>query len=130
LPKLITPIDDTIRTSRTIATVATIIADIDFTSLLQIDLTVTDPVITAITTIIIRIPEIYALFAKSQIAVPRSIRKRNKKQKRHDLGLRTSVDLLTRPVDPVTSKNALLVLIYSIWPESKVKMIIRAVKIN
>ena len=103
---------------------AIIIADIDLTSLLQINLTVTDPVITAITAIIIQIPEIYALFAKSQIAVLKSIRKRNRKQKRHDLGLKTSVNLLTRPVDPVTSKNALLALIYSIWPGSKVKIII------
>jgi len=124
LPKPTTPIDNTIRTSRTIATVAIIIADINLTSLLQTDLTITDPVATAITAIIVQIPEIYALFAKSQIAVPRSIRRRNKKQKRHNLGLRTSVDLLTRPVDPVTSKNALLAPIYSMWPESKVKMII------
>ena len=123
-PKPTTPIDDTIRTSRTIATVATIIADIDLTSLLQTNLTVTDPVATATTAMIVQIPEIHALFAKSQIAVPGSIRRRNRKQKRHDLGLRTSVDLLTRPVDPVTSKNASLAPIYSIWPESKVKMII------
>ena len=92
---------------------AIIIADIDLTSLLQINLTVTDPVITAIIAIIVQIPEIYALFAKSQIAVLRSIRKRNRKQKRHNLGLRTSVDLLIRPVDPVTLRNDFLVLIYS-----------------
>ena len=113
LPKPTTPIDNTIRTSRTIATVAIIIADINLTSLLQTDLTITDPVATAITAIIVQIPEIYALFAKSQIAVPRSIRRRNKKQKRHNLGLRTSVDLLIRPVDPVTLRNDFLVLIYS-----------------
>jgi hypothetical protein len=62
-PKPTIPIDDTIRTSRTIAIVA--IADIDLTNLLQIDLTITDPVATATTAIIVQIPEIYALFAKS-----------------------------------------------------------------
>ena len=103
---------------------AIIIADIDLTSLLQINLTVTDPVITAITAIIIQIPEIYALFAKSQIAVLKSIRKRNRKQKRLDLRLKTSVDSPTRPVDPVTLRNDFLVPIYSTWPNSRVKIII------
>ena len=103
---------------------ATIIADIDLTSLLQTNLTVTDPVATATTAMIVQIPEIHALFAKSQIAVPGSIRRRNRKQKRLDLGLKTSVDLPTRPVDPVTLRNDFLVLIYSIWPNSRVKMII------
>ena len=73
---------------------------------------------------IVRIPEIHALFAKSQIAVLRSIRKKNRKQKRLDLGLKTLVDSLIRLVDPVTLRNDFLVLIYSIWPNSRVKMII------
>jgi hypothetical protein len=74
------------------------------------------------TVIIIWIPEIHALFIKSQIAVPRSIRRRNKKQKRLDLGLKTSVNSLIRPVDPVTLRNDFLVPIYSTWPNSRVKI--------
>jgi hypothetical protein len=76
------------------------------------------------TAIIIWIPEIHASFIKSQIAIPRGIRRRNRKQKRLDLGLKTSVDSLIRPVDPVTLRNDFLVPIYSTWPNSRVKIII------
>ena len=69
---------------------------------------------TALTTIIARIPEIHASFARNHIVVPRSIHRRNKTLKRLDLRLKTSVDSPTRPVDPVTSRNVLLVPIYSI----------------
>jgi hypothetical protein len=100
------------------------IADIDLTNLPRIDLTVMDSVVTAMTAMIIWIPEIHASFIKSQIAVPGSIRRRNRKQKRLDLGLKTSVDSLIRPVDPVTLRNDFLVPIYSTWPNSRVKMII------
>jgi hypothetical protein len=83
-----------------------------------------DPVVTAMTVMIIRIPEIHASFVKSQIAIPGSIRRRNRKQKRLDLGLKTLVDSPTRPVDPVTLRNDFLVPIYSTWPNSRVKMMI------
>ena len=54
------------------------------------------------------------LYTRNPIAVYGSICRRNKRQKRLDLGLRTLIDLATRPATPVTSKNALLVLIYNI----------------
>jgi hypothetical protein len=44
-------------------------------------------------------------------------------QKRLDLKLKTSVDLRIRLADPVTSKNALLVHTYSMWPKPRVRII-------
>jgi hypothetical protein len=93
----------------------------------EIDLTGTDRTATTIlvatvtTATTAPILEIHALFARNQIAVYGSIRQRNKRQKRLDLRLKTLVDL--EPATPVTSTNALLLPIYSMWPKSKVKTI-------
>jgi len=46
-------------------------------------------------------------------------------QKRLDLELKTLIDLQIRLANPITSKNALLVLIYSIWPKSRAKTIVK-----
>ena len=83
------PINDTIRIR--IVAITTI----------EIDLTNTDLVITATTAITIRIPETYALFVRNHIVDPRSIYRRNKKPKRLDSGLRTSINLILRPGTPV-----------------------------
>ena len=60
------------------------------------------------------------LYARNQTAVYRSICQRNKRQKRLDLGLRTLIDFIAKPATPATSTNALIELIYSMWPKSKV----------
>jgi hypothetical protein len=67
------------------------------------------------------------LYARNPITVYRSIRRRNKRQKRLDLRLRTLIDFIAKPATPATSTNALIKLIYSMWPKSKV---IIQVKIN
>jgi hypothetical protein len=74
------------------------------------------------TATIVQILEIHASFARDQTADPRSIYRRNKMQKRLDLGLKTSVDLRIGLADPVTSKSVLLMPIYSMWPKSRAKM--------
>jgi hypothetical protein len=72
----------------------------------EIDLTDTD-LATAMTAILIQIPiqipEIHASFARNQTVVPGSICQRSKRQKRLDLGLKTSINLVLRPETPVTS---------------------------
>ena len=57
------------------------------------------------------------LYARNPTAVYRSIRRRNKRQKRLDLGLRTLIDFIAKPATPATSTNALIELIYSMWPK-------------
>jgi hypothetical protein len=54
------------------------------------------------------------LYARNPTAVYRSIRRRNKRQKRLDLRLGTLINFIVKPATPVTSTNALLVPIYSI----------------
>jgi hypothetical protein len=74
-------------------------------------------VITAMTIITvrtIRISKTYTLFIRNQTAVPRSIYKRNKTLKRPDLRLETLVNLVVKPVTPVTLISTLLVYTYSI----------------
>jgi hypothetical protein len=71
----------------------------------------------------VRISETYALFIRNQIIVPRSIYRRNKTLKRHDLRLETLVDLIIRCVTPITLISTLLVYTYSIWLKLKVKII-------
>ena len=90
------PIDDIIRI---------IIDKIDLTS---IDLA------TTITVILIRIPEIYALFARNYTIDPRSIHRRNKKLKRLDSILGTLISFLKRPKTLVILIDALLLYIYNI----------------
>ncbi len=79
--------------------------------------------ITIITVRTVRISETYALFVRNQVAIPRSIHRRNKTLKRHDLRLETLVDLVIRYVTPVTLISTLLVYTYSMWPKLKVKTI-------
>jgi hypothetical protein len=62
---------------------------------------------------------ILVLYARNPTAVYKSICRRNKRQKRLDLRLRTLIDLIVKPATPATSTNALIKLIYSIWPKSK-----------
>jgi len=69
------------------------------------------------------------LYARNPTAVYRSIRRRNKRQKRPVLGLGTLLDFLARLITPATSINALVELIYSMWPKSREKKI-RIVRIN
>jgi hypothetical protein len=90
--------------------VAIIIVEIDLTGINRTAITIL--VATVTTAITVPILEIYALFARNQIAIYRSIRQRNKRQKRLDLRLKTLVDL--ELATPITSTNALLLLIYSI----------------
>jgi hypothetical protein len=85
----------------------------------EIDLTDMDLVITAMTAI----PEIHALFVRNHTADPRSIYQRNKRLKRLDLGLKTSIDLALRPETPMTSIHTSRVHTYNMWPKSKVKII-------
>ena len=54
------------------------------------------------------------LYARNPIAVYKSIRRRNKRQKRLDLRLRTLIDFIAKPATPATSTNALAEPIYSI----------------
>ena len=68
------------------------------------------------------------LYTRNPTAVYRSIRRRNKRQKRPDLGLGTLIDLIAKPATPATSTNALAEPIYSMWPRSRVKTI--QVRIN
>jgi hypothetical protein len=70
--------------------------------------------ITIITVRTVRISETYTLSIRNQITVPRSIYKRNKTLKRHDLRLETLVDLVIRYVTPVTLISILLVYTYNI----------------
>ena len=69
------------------------------------------------------------LYTRNPITVYRSICRRNKRQKRLDLGLRNLIDFIAKPATPATSTNALIELIYSIWPKSREK-IIQIVRIN
>jgi hypothetical protein len=78
---------------------------------------------TIITVRTIRMSETHALSVRNQIAVLRSIHRRNKTLKRHDLRLETLVDLVIRYATPVTLISTLLVYTYSIWPKLKVKTI-------
>jgi hypothetical protein len=78
---------------------------------------------TVITVRTVRMSETHALSARNQIIVPRSIHRRNKTLKRHDLRLETLVDLAIRCATPVTLISTLLVYTYSMWPKLKVKTI-------
>jgi len=89
---------------------------------IEIDFTDTDLVITATTAITVRIPETYALFVRNHIVDPRSIYRRNKKPKRLDSGLRTSINLILRPGIPVILIYTSRMHTYSMWPKSKAKM--------
>jgi hypothetical protein len=65
------------------------------------------------------------LYARNPTAVYGSIRRRNKRQKRLDLGLRTLIDFIAKPATPATSTNALAEPIYSMWPKSRVTIQVR-----
>ena len=106
------PIDDIIR----IRIVAITTIEIDFTD--------TDLVITATTAITVQIPETYALFVRNYTVDLGSIYRRNKRPKRLNSGLRTSINLILRPGTPVILIYTSRMHTYSMWPESKVKMII------
>ena len=69
---------------------------------------------TIITIKTIRISETYALFIRNQTAVPGSIYKRNKTLKRPDLRLETLINLVIKPVTPMTLISTLLVYTYNI----------------
>ena len=83
------PIDDTIR----IRIIAITTIEINFTD--------TDLVITITIAIIIQIPETYALFVRNHTINLKSIYRRNKRPKRLDSGLRTSINLILKPGTPV-----------------------------
>jgi len=113
------PINDTIRIR--IVAITTI----------EIDLTNTDLVITATTAITIRIPETYALFVRNYTIDLRSIYRRNKRPKRLDSGLRTSINLILRPGTLIILIYTSQMYTYSMWPKLKAKMeIIQIVKMN
>ena len=113
------PIDNTIRIK--IVAITTI----------EIDLTDTDLVITATTAIIIQIPETYALFVRNYTIDLRSIYRRNKRPKRLDSGLRTSINLILRPGTLIILIYTSQMYTYSMWPKLKAKMeIIQIVKMN
>jgi hypothetical protein len=65
------------------------------------------------------------LYTRNPIAVYGSICRRNKRQKRLDLGLRTLIDSMAKPAIPATSTNALVEPIYSMWPKSKATIQVR-----
>jgi hypothetical protein len=81
---------------------------------IEIDFTDIDLVITAITAITIQIPEAYALFVRNYIINPKSIHRRNKRPKRLDSGLRTSINLILKPGTPVILIHTLQMHTYSI----------------
>ena len=65
------------------------------------------------------------LYTRNPTAVYKSICRRNKRQKRLDLGLGTLIDFIAKPATPATSINALVEPIYSIQPKSKVTIQVR-----
>jgi hypothetical protein len=69
-----------------------------------------------------------ASYARDPTAAPGSIYRRNKRLRRLDLRVETSINL--DPETPATSINASVVLTYSILPKSKEKRIMRVVKTN
>jgi hypothetical protein len=68
------------------------------------------------------------LYVRDPNAAYGSIYRRNKRLRRLDLRVETSIDL--DPEIPATSINALVVLTYSILPNLKEKRIMRVVKTN
>ena len=104
------PIDNTIR----IKIVAITTIEIDFTN--------TNLVVTATIAITVQIPETYALFVRNYTVDLRSIYRRNKRPKRLDSGLRTSINLILRPGTPVILIYTSRMHTYSMWPKSKAKM--------
>ena len=70
----------------------------------------------------------YILYIRDPNTAYKSIYQRNKRLRRLDSKVETFTDL--DPEIPVTSINALVVLIYSILPNLKKKRIIRVVKTN
>ena len=98
-------------------TAAIIIIGIHLTAMDLVTITAMIPVVTAMTIITvrtIRISKTYALFIRNQTAVPRSIYRRNKTLKRPDSRLETLIDLVVKPVTPVTLISTLPVYTYSI----------------
>jgi hypothetical protein len=65
------------------------------------------------------------LYTRNPTAVHRSIHRRNKRQKRLDLGPGTLTNFIAKPATPATSTNALVEPIYSMWPKSKVIIQVR-----
>jgi len=63
------------------ATIAIIVIRIDLTGINLVIATIALEVVTTITEMTIRIPEILALFARNRTVVLRSIHRRNKRQK-------------------------------------------------
>ncbi len=73
--------------------------------IVKIDLIAVITITVAIITIIIKtikISKTYALFTRNQIAVPKSIYKKNKTLKRHNLRLETLINLVIKYATPVT----------------------------
>jgi hypothetical protein len=88
-----------------------------------------EPVITTPSTVIVTITlRSRVLYIRDPNTAYRSIYRRNKRLRRLDSRVETSTDLDLEI--PVTSINALVVLIYSILPNLKEKRIIRVVKTN
>jgi len=113
------PIDNTIR----IKIVAITTIEIDFTN--------TNLVVTATIAITVQIPETYALFVRNYTVDLRSIYRRNKRPKRLDSGLRTSINLILRPGTLIILIYTSQMYTYSMWPKLKAKMeIIQIVKMN
>jgi hypothetical protein len=85
--------------------------------------------VTAITAITARILETYALFARNQTAVYKSIPKRNKTRRRLVLKPEICTGSTLKLRNPGTLTNTLLVHTYNMWLKSRVK-IVQVVKIN
>jgi hypothetical protein len=98
--------------------------------IINIDLAITsEPVIITLSLIIIiTIFRSYALYIRDPNTAYRSIYRRNKRLRR--LNLRIEIFTNLDPEISITLINALVVLIYSILPNSKKKRIRRIVKTN
>jgi hypothetical protein len=121
LPKPTSPIDDTILKTLQ-ATVRPEIVNTDPAATPEPVTTTPSPVIATITL------RSRVLYARDPNAAYRSIRRRNKRLRRLDSRVETFTDL--DPEIPVTSTNALVVLIYSTLPNLKEKRITRVVRTN
>jgi len=88
-----------------------------------------EPIITILSPIIvIIIPRSYILYIRDPNTTYRNIYRRNKRLRRLDSKIETFTNL--DPEIPITLINALVILIYSILPNSKKKRIIRIVRTN
>ena len=124
-PKPTSPIDVTIQVTIQLT------VDMEVVSI-PLTATVTTPMATLIkptTATTTRIVPSPASYARDPTAVPGSIRRRNRRQRRPDLGLKTSVSLILRSATPVTSISASIVPIYNTWPKLKANKI-RVVKMS